>query len=207
MKNNFFTYSFDQNEYKFLLDNHTFTPTHTSNMIIKSSLENIKSNGRLLDLGCGCGIVSILIGKLLKYDLEIYASDISDTVKEIVKTNADMHNVDISVRKSNIFEEWKNIEFDYIINDISGVSSIVSKFSPWFDNISCESGERGDLLVNKVIEQSSSFLTRQGKLFFPIISLSDKDSILSKAKKKFKNVVLLDSQDWPQRKWQIITKY
>ena len=169
-------------------------------MIIKSSLDSIKSNGSLLDLGCGCGIVSILIGKLLNYNLKIYASDISNTVEEIVKTNADMHNVDISVRQSNIFEEWQNIKFDYIVNDISGVSSIVSKFSPWFNNISCESGERGNLLVNKVIDQSSSFLTKQGKLFFPIISLSDKDSILSEAKKNFKNLKLLDSQDWPMPK-------
>jgi len=200
LKNNYFLYKYKDNEYKFFLDNYTFTPTHTSNMIIESSLKNIDSSGKLLDLGCGCGIVGILIGKLLDKNLEIYASDISDTVEEIVKINANKYNINLTVKKSNIFEKWKDMKFDYIINDISGVSSLVSTFSPWFNNISCESGERGDILVNQVIEESSDYLSNKGKLFFPIISLSDKTSILSKAEKFFSNVVLLDSQDWPMPK-------
>jgi len=198
LKNNIYTFKNEKiGNYTFFLDENSFIPTHTTSMIVNASLKNINSNGKLLDLGCGCGIVGIILGKCIKHDVELYASDISDTVEEIVNRNAAEHKVNIKVKKSNIFEEWNNMKFDYIINDISGVSSLVANLSPWFKNISCESGDGGDLLVNQVIHKSKNYLSKNGKLFFPVISLSDKNSIVNQAKKNFTNVFLLDYQEWP----------
>ena len=196
-KNTYLYKSKNIGEYTFFIDDYSFRPTFTSNMIINVVLKNLNMSGKLLDLGCGCGIVGIIIGKCSSEALDLYASDISKSVEETVTKNANYHSLNIKVKKSNIFEEWGNIKFDYIINDISGVSSLIANSSPWFNNISCESGEGGDLLVNKVIEESQTYLTNKGKLFFPVISLSDKDSIISTAKKVFNNLIILDKQDWP----------
>lgn len=183
--------------FNFYVDDYTFAPTQTTSAIIESSIKSINSPLKILDLGCGCGIVAILLAKASSFDLDIYASDISDTVEDIVCKNANLHDVKITTKQSNIFQNWEGHKFDAIINDISGVSESVAKLSPWFKNISCKSGEGGDILVNKVIKESRNYLNKKGFLIFPIISFSNKKSILSQANKYFKSVELLKRDEWP----------
>jgi len=40
-----------------------FTPTGTSNLLIQVSKKVIKSKGKILDLGCGSGIIGISLSK------------------------------------------------------------------------------------------------------------------------------------------------
>lgn len=183
--------------FKFYLDDKTFNPTQTTSTIIETAFESITTPSKVLDLGCGCGIVAILLSKYFPFSLDLYASDLSDTVQEIVSKNAEMHDIKITTKQSNVFENWKGHKFDVIINDISGVSESVAEITPWFKNISCESGKGGDVLVNKVIKESKNFLNDNGFLIFPIISFSDKKSILDQANKYFDCVELLKRDEWP----------
>lgn len=183
--------------FKFYLDDKTFIPTQTTSAITEAAIETINTPLKVLDLGCGCGIVAILLSKSLPFTLDLYASDLSDTVEEIVSKNAEMHNVKITTKQSNIFKNWKGHKFDAIINDISGVSESIAKLSPWFKNISCESGKGGDILVNEVIKESKNYLNDKGFLIFPIISFSNKKSILFQANRHFRSVELLKRDEWP----------
>lgn len=187
-------------DFKFYLDDNTFIPTQTTSAITEAAIETINTPSKVLDLGCGCGIVAILLSKNLPFTLDLYASDLSDTVEEIVNMNAAKHNVEIDVRKSDIFETWHGFKFNTIINDISGVAEEVAKISPWFDNISCDSGAGGDKLINKVLKQSPDFLHDNGKLIFPIISFSNENEILKAANKMYGSVRLLKKDFWPAPK-------
>ena len=190
----------DLGKYEFTIDTSTFEPTQTTVSIIHSSLPLIRSDSKVLDLGCGCGIVSIILSKLIKKNIHFFASDISESVEEIVQNNAIRHNVNIEVKRSNIFEAWSNQKFDLIINDISGVSDKVAKISPWFNNIACETGPGGDILVKRVINESTKHLKKGGKLVFPIISFSNEDEIIESANKVFTSVKLLRKDFWPTPK-------
>ena len=183
--------------FKFYLDDKTFIPTQTTSAITEAAIESIDCPLKVLDLGCGCGIVAILLSKRLPFTLELFASDLSDTVQEIVSKNAEMHDVKIITKQSNIFKNWKGYKFDAIINDISGVSELNAELTPWFKNISCKSGKGGDILVNKVIKESKNYLNDGGFLIFPIISFSNKKSILLQASKYFGSVELLKRDEWP----------
>jgi cyclopropane fatty-acyl-phospholipid synthase-like methyltransferase len=183
--------------YSFELDDQTFIPTQTSNCIIKASLKVLNKPSKILDLGCGCGVVAILIAKHSEYEIYLNASDISDTVEEVVNINAKEYDINIDVRKSNIFDAWEHEKFDLIINDISGVAEEIALISPWFENISCDAGEGGNLLVNTVIDNAYKYLNPLGKLIFPVISFSNKEAILNKANEKFKNMELVERQEWP----------
>lgn len=183
--------------YSLLLDEQTFVPTQTSSCIIHSALKVINKNSSVLDLGCGCGVVAILIAKHSAYELNLSASDLSETVKDIVKKNSEEYDVSINVKKSDIFSAWEQENFDYIINDISGVAMEIASISPWFNNVSCKTGEGGNLLVNEVIDNAHKHLNQDGKLIFPVISFSNKEAILEKANSTFKNVDLVERQEWP----------
>lgn len=166
-----------------------FKPTGTSDLLIKAVSPYIEK-GKLLDLGCGCGIV----GKsLMKEGIQWYASDISG--EAIFSINPE--GCHCFVRQGNLFDCWEGHKFDYIIDDVSGISSELAKISPWFNGVPCDSGIDGTKLVCKVIQQAPEYLTRGGKLFFPIVSLSNKLRIVQTAIENFGDVKCIATEHFP----------
>ena len=176
-------------------NNKTFIPTFTSDLLINVCSENIKKQKKILDLGCGISIVSIALNQILK-NKKFYGSDLSKDSIEISKLNAKKYNLDIDLKYGDCFDPWEGYKFDCIIDDVSGISSELAIHSNWFKNIPCDAGNDGTKLIEKVLVNSKSYLNKNGNLFFPIISLSNKNKILKIAKENFKNVILLKSKKW-----------
>lgn len=180
---------------KLQYDNQCFIPTATSDFIIKSCSNHISKRSDLLDLGCGVGIVGI---SLFKMNLvkKLYSSDISTSASKMCKINSKNYNVENDVRSGSVFEPWKGMKFDVIVDDVSGISEHIAKISPWFSNVACDSGPDGTSLTIQVLEKAPEFLNKNGKLFFPIISLSNHKKILEIAESLFKNVKKISSNEW-----------
>ena len=88
-------------------------------------------------------------------------------------------------------------KFDYIINDVSGISSIVAKNSPWYgDKIPCDSGEDGSNLALSIIKNAAIYLTKKGSIQIPLISLSNVQKIVNVAEKNFSETKIIKSKDW-----------
>ena len=179
----------------FELGENTFVPTATSDFLIRGCKLEINHPGTLLDLGCGVGIVGISL-KLFNCVTDLYASDLSPDSIEKCEINAKSHYVDIVTKTGNGFEPWLNNKFDYIVDDISGIAEGIAKKSNWFKNVPCDSGVDGTYLVLKIIEEACTYLNPGGKLFFPVISLSNSSKIISKAKENFKNVKKIYANKW-----------
>ena len=165
-----------------------FKPTGTTTAIIEAVRPHIKG-GKLLDLACGCGI----IGKSFLDVADVYASDISG--EAIFSIGSDK----VFARQGNLFEPWKNMKFDYIIDDVSGIAEDIAKVSPWFNGIPCDSGKDGADLICKVLEQAHKYLNPNGKLFFPIVSLSNVDRILDTANRLY-HIECLSHTEFPLSK-------
>jgi hypothetical protein len=88
------------------------------------------------------------------------------------------------------------MKFDYIVDDVSGISESIAEISPWFDNTSCATGADGTDLIVDVINKSKMHLNDDGKLFFPVLSLSNVNKIVGYAQKEFDNVVKLSRREW-----------
>lgn len=185
------------NDVKIITNKKVFSPTGTSNFLLETVCDKIKPNSSILDLGCGTGLIGISLGKLGLGKNKIYLSDASKEAVKLAKTNAAKNNISVDARVGSLFEPWKGMKFDNIIDDVSGVAEDIAKVSPWFKNVPCESGYDGTNLVIKVLKQAPRYLNKNGKIFFPILSLSNNKKIIKEAKKIFKKIKLLDRKTWP----------
>lgn len=178
------------------LKKNTFIPTGTSDLIIESVKKKLKIKGNVLDLGAGSGYVGIKLLNLFKDKFNLFASDIEKTVTKIIKSNAKINKKDIVVKTGSLFKPWKNYKFDFIINDVSGISEDIAKISPWFKDVSCKSGKDGTKLTTQIIKDSKNFLRKGGVICFPVLSLANEDRVLETAKEQFKYVKKIGYKEW-----------
>ena len=184
-----YKYDIDSNNKVIIkLHDNVFAPTGTSEEIIKAVSTNLTEPGTLLDLGCGSGIVGFVLYKMGLVSSILHASDISHHAIELVRENAKKNNIECEAKNGEIFSPWSGRKFDYIVDDISGVSQEIADMSPWFKNTACNSGKDGTNLVIDAIRQAPYHLSDGGKFFFPVLSLSNVDKIILCANEVFKHV-------------------
>lgn len=172
-----------------------FAPTATTDFLISAVASNINKVDKLLDLGCGNGIVGVSLSKLNKAQ-KIYCSDISDEAVKFAESNIKLNNCEGKAIKSNIFSNWKDYKFDIIVDDISGISEEIAKLSDWFKNVPCDTGLDGTANIEKVLNEAGKYLNKNGKIFFPVISLSNTKKILQVAKNNFQNIKRISHNEW-----------
>jgi len=175
-----------------------FQPTHTTTLCIKAAWkEGWGHPKRVLDLGCGCGIVGLAMHKMGLVRDTLFASDLSIRAVELTRRNAERLHLPVDARSGSLFEPWKGMRFDCILDDVSGVAEDVARLSPWFgDKVPCCSDLDGAALTLAILGQAADHLENSGVLFFPIISLSNGPKILEMAKERFSNVELAAEQTW-----------
>lgn len=174
-----------------------FYPTATSELLIKSVCKRVKEPGKLLDLGCGVGVVGIILAKLGFATMPTYASDLSENAVALTEENAVDHGCDVVAKVGSLFDPWSDEKFNYIIDDVSGVAEDVAEISPWFSaSVPCEGGKDGTELVGQVILDASKYLEPNGLLFFPVLSLSNTEKIIDLARKNFNHVQMLTHKNW-----------
>ena len=173
----------------------TFYPTYTTQSLIQNSIKYVKKNQRTLDLGCGSGIISACIHEK-KLNQKFYLSDLSKKSVEVAKNNLFFMKKNCEFKNGDSFKPWKNYQFDLIINDISGVSSTVSKISPWFKNIPIDKSVNGTSLLKKVTNDAGKYMNNKSVFITPIISLSKVQDSLKIIKKKL-NIIKIEKIEWP----------
>ena len=178
------------------VNNQVFKPNLTSELSFETAISEIQNNFEVLDLGCGTGIIGVAIMKNFS-QLKMYCSDLDDKSIEIAKKNFLQCNLKADIRGGNLFDSWTGKKFDYIVNDVSGISSIIATNSPWYGNsVPCDSGEDGSNLTLLIVKEAPKYLNKNGALQIPLISLSNTKKIIKIAEETFSEIKIIKSKDW-----------
>lgn len=153
-------------------------PRQDTELLVMTALEEIaKLNGkriRLLDLCTGSGCVIISVVKLVQDSiLEAVGIDISDDALKTAVRNAELNNVQIDFRQSDMFENAGNEVYDLITANppyietaqIAGLNPEITEYEPM---IALDGGEDGLKHYRSIIYGAGTHLKKDGKLIMEI---------------------------------------
>lgn len=105
-------------ELTFQADNNVFSPSSIDKgTLAMLSQVDFCANDKVLDLGCGYGIVGILTAKLIG-ESNVLMCDISDDAIRLAKINATLNNVsNIKIVQSNGFSNITDNDFTIILSN------------------------------------------------------------------------------------------
>lgn len=174
-----------------------FSPTQTSELLIKAAQKVIPKPSKILDLGCGVGVCGLALAKSGLAAEPVYLSDVGSEAVRLAQQNARSLQVNTVIREGSLLDPWEGERFDVIVDDVSGVSEEVARISPWFpEGVACDTGRDGTALIAEVLRQAPRFLNPGGFLLFPVLSLSDEAKILREASRHFRDLSLVSEQLW-----------
>ena len=185
-----------ENNFLVFLNKKIFEPNLTTKLLIKSASKIINKNDKVLDLGCGSGIIGCYFykKKIIRY---IYASDLSKTAINCTIYNAKKLTNNYDIRLSDSLDEWKDEKFDLIINDVSGITSKINDISNWFKFAPNDSGKDGIKFTLNILNKYKNNISAKGKLIFPVLGLSNRNKLINYLKKNKIDYKILDKIEWP----------
>ncbi len=131
------------------------------------------SNLKILDLCTGSGVITVALNTLLKdkYDLDLYASDISLEAIDVAKSNFSNHNIDVSVFVGDLFENINVNDFDVIISNPPYIPYTDNIDSSVYDNephLALFADDDGLLIYKKIIDEMFFYLKEDFIVCFEI---------------------------------------
>jgi len=173
-----------------------FYPTSTTVLLLRAARHALAHRPRsVLDLGCGCGIVAIVLAKCLPPDVVVCASDLSAAAVRLARHNVARHAVQVECRRGSLFEPWAGDVFDLIVDDVAGVAEPIARVSGWYpDAVPSQAGRDGTRWILDVLAQAPGHLSPGGRFIFPVLSLSREATVLETAHARFAAVELVEEQ-------------
>jgi release factor glutamine methyltransferase len=142
---------------KFYVDSNVLIPRPETELLVDvvvSSCKGIK-NPKIVEIGTGSGIISIMLAKLLP-KATIKAIDISKDALKVAKKNAKIHEVEDKIEfiTSNLLDNLKDKSFDMLVSNPPYIKNSESlhvglSYEP---SLALFGGEEGSEILVKIIE-------------------------------------------------------
>ena len=176
-----------------------FHPTSTTSLLLRAARGAFgEPCGSVLDLGCGSGIVAIVLARLLPAGTTVCASDLSPEAVRLTIANAGRNHVSVDCRCGSSFAPWEGQRFDLIVDDVAGVAEPIDRLSGWYPpGVPSDAGRDGARWILEILERAPEHLSHGGRFVFPVLTLSREDRILERARARFASVTLVEEQWYP----------
>ena len=127
---NIIEFYFNDKKYNLYSDNGVFSKDKFDygTRLLLDSIDISKLSGNVLDLGCGIGVVGIILGTINK-NINIDMIDINERAISLVRDNLTLNKVKANVFSSDVYSNV-NKKYDYIITNppIRAGKEVVRKF-------------------------------------------------------------------------------
>lgn len=177
-----------------------FRPTSTTVLLLRAA-RRVLAKQRLrsvLDLGCGTGIVAVVLAKSLPADAVVCASDLSPAAVALARRNAERNGIVVQCRSGSLFDPWRGQLFDLIVDDVAGVAEPLDRLSGWYPPaVPGGAGPDGTRWLLEILDQAPDFLASGGVLVFPVLTLSREQPVTERAHSRFASVELVEEQWYP----------
>ena len=113
-------YNYEDISFEFFSDNGVFAKNkidYASKLLVETFIKekrDDKSNGYILDVGCGYGFIGIVVGKVLNKKVELI--DVNKRALHLCEKNIKINEVNGKAYESNAYECVKN-KYEYIITN------------------------------------------------------------------------------------------
>lgn len=110
-------FNFNNKEFSIYSDNGVFSKDRFDygTRVLLNSIDIDKLSGNVLDLGCGVGVVGLILGTINK-NISIDMVDINERAINLTKNNLVLNNVKANVFVSDIYSNINN-KYDFIITN------------------------------------------------------------------------------------------
>ncbi len=185
-----------------------FEPNLTTKIMLSCAIKelNLKkiSSKRLLELGCGSGVITTY---LLKYGFlrsvnSVGMSDISPRAVATAESNINLHLIEKSAptfefRVGSGMQIWTDFECDVVINDISAISEAIVPMNQWFSNAPNNAGLDGIANSIQVLEEFASIPSKDTVMLMPVLTLSNVKKLEYQINKLNLSFEKLIKKAWP----------
>ena len=191
-----------------LLIDGCFEPNLTTNIMLSAAIKELTENKnkfkRIIEIGCGCGVISSFLLKQGFFDMINYlgVSDLSKQAVLVSKKNIqnsgspnNFQNINYKVGPGLL--PWKDYQFDFVINDISAISDAIVPMNSWFSNAPNNAGIEGISNTITVLNEFRSIGKIGSTMIFPVLSLSNTEILFKEIKKLGFNHDEVKKQSWP----------
>lgn len=124
------SFTYRDKKYAIYSDNGVFSKDRLDygTRVLLDSINIDNLSGNVLDLGCGIGVVGIIL-KTINRNINIDMIDINERAINLAKDNLSLNNINNNVFVSNVYSNVKN-KYDYIITNppIRAGKDVIRKF-------------------------------------------------------------------------------
>ncbi|WP_203283232.1 peptide chain release factor N(5)-glutamine methyltransferase [Metamycoplasma hominis] len=163
----------------------TLIPRYETEEVILAAYPFIKKESKVLDLGCGSGLIGLAIKK--NKDANVTLSDISRFAIKQTKINAKLNNLNVNVIRSNWFNKITS-KFDVIVCNppyLKKQKKLIKSLK-WEPKRALFARDNGLFAYKKILKSAFNYLNEKGIIIFevdPYVSLWFKN--------QFPNVLIL----------------
>ena len=177
----------------FIVNEHVLIPRQDTEILVEEALSHLSGNEQVLDMCTGSGCILISLMKLGKI-AQAVGADISDEALKTAKKNAEKHQVEPLLIKSDLFENIVD-KYDVIVSNPPYIRTAV--IEELKEEVRChdpilalDGKEDGLYFYRKLIEQSPMYLKKGGMLYFEIGHDQGQDVKCLMEKAGFENVTV-----------------
>lgn len=152
---------------------YVYPPSEDS--LLLASCVHVRKGERVLDMGCGCGLIGILAAK---QDASVVCADINPHALELTKRNAKRNGVVLEIVQSDLFSNLGDSCFDKIF------------FNPPY--VPCEEpvthlvelawngGKNGNVLIERFLCEFPKHVVKGGKTYIVLSSMNQPNTFFRK---------------------------